>query len=458
MPFTPQHPDAAHRTPAPGAVRGGRPGVPADPGDPHLLAWAGQDAGDEARVRAELLELLSAPDTAAPPGLPGAPGLPPLPPPSAAGRYRAAVVATPDRAAAAVGAAKAVATGRPRPVALLFPGQGAQHQSMARGLYGFAPHFTEAADAALDLMGPLGAEIRADWLSDTPLLHIDDVRRSQPLLFVVGYALARLLQSWGVRPAALLGHSVGEVVAATLAEVIPLADAAEMIRVRVEHAARIGDGGMLAVAAAEETVLPYLRDDVAVAAVNTPTQTMLAGPGGPLAAVAAALRGDGYAVAAVPSATPFHSPAMVPAARALAVAYRTVAYREPQLPLYSGYTGTLMTAKEALQPSYWASQLTDTVRFSTALDQLLAADDVLLVESGPRQTLSAFARRHSAVRLGASAVLPVLPAKGGSPREDRAAVLGAAARIWTEGHDLDMDAVARLGGDPAALTAAGPRR
>ncbi|MFJ9694875.1 acyltransferase domain-containing protein [Kitasatospora sp. NPDC101183] len=404
-----------------------------------LLIWSGRDEPDESRVRGELRALL---DRISPEGFASLPTAVPFG--HAFGPVRATAVTTARQATAEVAAAEPVTTSHPRPVALLLPGQGSQHAAMAAGLYRRDPVFTASVDAVLDLMGADGPAIRADWLSERPVIDIDDVRRAQPLLFAVDYALARMVLSWGVRPAALLGHSAGELVAATLAGVVSLPDAVGMMRERVVHAVEIPAGGMLAVAASERTLLPYLHGDVAVAAVNAAQQTMLAGSTEPLAEVAARLRADGHTVVAVPATSPFHSPAMAPASDGVEVAYRKVKFSDPEVPFYSGYTGELMTTAEALSPRYWARQITDTVYFAPALEQLLAADDMLLIEAGPRQTLTAFARRHRAVRLGASSVVPLLPAKPAGPEQDRRAVLNAAAAIWREGHDLDQDALARL--------------
>ncbi len=408
-------------------------GFPArHPDAQRLLLWSGRDEADAAQARAELLRGLEADPAARPPAAP------------AHLTVRGAVVAAADRAEEAVRAADAVVTRRPRPVGLLFPGQGAQHARMAAGLYRREPVFTAAADAVLDLMGADGPAIRADWLSDRPLIDVDDVRRAQPLLFAVDYALGRMVLGWGVRPTAMLGHSAGELVAATLCGVVSLPDAVAMMRERVVEAVKIPAGGMLAVAASEQRLRPYLTGDVAIAAVNTGQQTMLAGSVGPLAEVAAALRADRHTVIVVPASSPFHCSAMAPAADAVEIAYRGIRLRVPDTTLYSGYTGDLMTAEDALSPRYWARQLTDTVHFAPALDQLLAADDMLLIEAGPRQTLTAFARRHRSVRLGASVAVPMLPAKPGEPEDDRRSVLNVAARLWTEGHDLDQAAVSRL--------------
>ncbi len=411
-----------------------------DPDRHRLLLWSGRDEKDEQRVRGELLPLLSNLHREGFPALPTV-----VPCGTEPGPVRGAAVTVAALSAATVHRAAAVTTRRPRPVALLFPGQGSQHHAMAAGLYGREPVFTAAFDAVLSHMGDEGPRIRADWLTDgRPRIPVDDVRRAQPLLFAVDYALGRMVIGWGVRPTAVLGHSAGELVAATIAGAVALPDAVAMVMERVRQAVRIPSGGMLAVAADERRLRPYLVGDVAIAAVNANQQTMLAGPSEPLAEVAERLRADGLTVVAVPATSPFHSPAMAPASEAVEAAYRDIPLRPPTLPLYSGYTGELLRPEEALSPRFWARQITDTVYFKQALESLLAADDMLLIEAGPRQTLTAFARRHRAVRLGAGAAVPLLPGRPGTAEADRQSVLTAAARLWTEGHVPDPVALSAL--------------
>jgi [acyl-carrier-protein] S-malonyltransferase len=151
-----------------------------------------------------------------------------------------------------------------RAIGLLFPGQGAQHAAMAAGLYGWEPAFTVAMDEFFETLGADGARLRSDWLELSHDLPIDDIRRSQPLLFAIGHALGRMVLSWGVSPRALLGHSVGELAAATLAGVFALADAARLIQQRTETFARTPAGGMLAVAGSAHDLEPLLTGAVVV--------------------------------------------------------------------------------------------------------------------------------------------------------------------------------------------------
>ncbi|GHF41996.1 hypothetical protein GCM10010218_23850 [Streptomyces mashuensis] len=320
-----------------------------------------------------------------------------------------------------------------RHVALLFPGQGSQYVRMAAGLHQYDPCFTGAFDEALGLMGADAERLRDAWLDERPGASVDDVDTAQPLLFAVEYALGRMLLGWGVRPAAMIGHSAGELVAAVLADVISLPDAARMVRERVAYLRDIPAGGMLAVVASAQELRPRLTGDVAIAAVNAGRQTMLAGTTAHLTAVAGALRAEGFTVLPVPATLPFHSPAMEPAVRAARAAFATVRLDAPRIPIRSGYTGQPLTPDVARSADYWARQLADTVQFGPALDGLLGSGDFLLIEAGPGQNLTTLARRHRAVRRGGSAATALLPARPGTPEDDRAAVTAVAALLRAEG-------------------------
>ena len=301
-----------------------------------------------------------------------------------------------------------------RSVALLLPGQGSQHPGMAVELYEREPVFTATLDEFFELLGTEGKLIRSDWLARDPDVPIDDAARAQPLLFGIDYALGRALCAHGIRPAALLGHSVGELAAAALAGTVDLPGAA---RVMLERSAVMADtvpGGMLAVAASPEQVEFYLdtgagADQVVVGARNAPRQSVLAGPEPQLRLVEAALRGAGLLCRRVGARQPFHSPAVAPAAARLAAAIADVPLRPPAIPVWSTRTGAVVTAAQATDHEFWAGQLAAAVLFWPALDNLLASGDWTLVEAGPGQGLSTLARRHPAVRQGGAAVVPLLP-------------------------------------------------
>ncbi|WUH98280.1 acyltransferase domain-containing protein [Spirillospora sp. NBC_00431] len=309
-------------------------------------------------------------------------------------------------------------------VALLLPGQGSQHDRMALGLYGTETVFTLALDDAFAALGTDGARLRRAWMSGGADIH--HVTLSQPMLFAVDYAMGRLVESWGVRPGALLGHSVGEVAGAVLAGVFSLRDAAGMLLDRIHRLAAAPSGGMLAVAATPAEVGPYLRGDVAVGAVNAPRQVVLAGLDGELEAVRSSLEEAGFISRPVPTTRPFHSPAL---AEAVAGASIPPPAGPPEITLYSGYTAEPLGWDEVRDPSYWARQPVAAVMFWRALDALLAEEDAVLVETGPGQELGKLARRHPAVRSGHSAVVSLLPARPGPPEADRGALREARAAL-----------------------------
>lgn len=323
-----------------------------------------------------------------------------------------------------------------RRVALLFPGQGAQYPRMAAGLYGRVDVFTSIMDKAFAALGDVGETVRAEWLGTVRSPLFDDVSRAQPLLYAVNYALGRMVLDWGVEPAALIGHSVGEMVAATLAGVLDFADGMTLMRDRVRQYTDTPPGGMLAVAASVAYVEPLLSGRLAIAAVNAPQQTMVAGASADLAALGDTLRARNVTCLPVRARNAFHSPEVADAAERSIDAWRSVRLAVPEWPIYSTHLGAVLRPQEATDPVFWARQPTMTVLFWPTLDLLLHSEDLLLVEVGPGQGLTMIARRHPAVADGRSDAVPLLPVRPSGPTADQDAVRAAAERIAREGHPV----------------------
>ncbi|MEU9111249.1 acyltransferase domain-containing protein [Streptomyces sp. NPDC048483] len=328
-----------------------------------------------------------------------------------------------------MGAADAALPEQRLPLALLFPGQGAQHPGMAAGLYGAEPEFTAAADEVFGHLGDEGARIRTDWLSDTSTVGIDDPVRAQVMLFVVDYALGRMVLSWGRRPAALLGHSVGEMAAATLSGVFALPDAVALVRGRLTHLMDSPPGGMLAVAGSTGELLPFLRGGVAIGAVNAPRQTVLSGPSGALAEVRGDLTEASFVCRRVAAEVAFHSPGLADQAMACEPDFARVPLSPPSIPVFSTASGALLSPQDATRPSFWAAQPAAPVLFWPALNELLAQGPHLIVEAGPAGGLAALARQHPSVRSGQSEVLAVLPTRPRSRQDDLRAARAVALRV-----------------------------
>ncbi|UAC02199.1 SDR family NAD(P)-dependent oxidoreductase [Dactylosporangium vinaceum] len=358
--------------------------------------------------------------------------------------HRAALVAT-DTADAAAGLAdsrrvvRAVAPKRPAQVALLFSGQGAQYAGMGAELYATEPVYRAAVDECAGVLRePLGLDLRV-------LLHAtgqdDQLRQTalaQPALFTVGYALARLWQSWGVEPAAMLGHSIGEYVAATLAGVFTLPDALHLVATRGRLMQALPPGSMLAVLLDAEGVRPHLPPGVAVAAVNTPETCVVSGPTSLVDELAATLAAAGVGTTPLHTSHAFHSPMMEPALAAFHAAVAAVPRQAPRTPFLSGVTGDWITEEQATDAAYWTRHLREPVAFAAGVATLLGNGEWLLVECGPGRTLTDLARAQTPKGAPPVPSLPAADSDGGDLR----VLSAAAARLWVAGIELDADALA----------------
>ncbi|WP_396837098.1 type I polyketide synthase [Mycobacterium sp. ITM-2016-00317] len=322
-------------------------------------------------------------------------------------------------------------------VAFLFPGQGAQHVGMARGLYDsepvFARHFDECATAFSDEMG---YDLRAE-IFDGVGRNLEHTDRAQPALFTVEYALARLVQSYGVEPAIMAGHSIGEYPAATIAGVFDLDTAVKVVskRAKLMHAAP--RGVMVAVPLSPAAVAEHLTPDVDVATINDPGSCVVAGSEDAIRTFQAALAEKGVAARRVRTSHAFHSRLMDPVVAEFGAFLSGVTLREPQIPLLSNITGTTMTAAEATNPATWARQIRATVRFADELDALLAAPDRVLVEVGPGGTLTSSAGRHP--KWGERHRAVRLMRHQAQNRNDHDTFLLALGQLWAADVEVDFD-------------------
>ncbi|MFC4612667.1 acyltransferase domain-containing protein [Streptomyces maoxianensis] len=319
-----------------------------------------------------------------------------------------------------------------QPVVLMFAGQGAQHPRMAAGLYGREDTFSTWMDEAFRLFEDDGARLRSEWLAPAPSPMFDDVSVAQPLLYAVNHALGRMLLDRGLSPVAMLGHSVGELAAATLAGVLEFAEGIRLMRGRMAQFADTPPGGMLAVAASVEEVADVLGPQVHLAAVNASRQLLLAGEREPLDNAARILGGRGLVCRDVMARQAFHSPVVAGAVAASLPDWRSVRLTPPRLTVYSAYTQGVLGEREARDPEFWAGQASATVYFAPTLTTVLTEQpDCLLVEAGPGNSLSTLARRQPAVATGRSAVLALLPDRCRGDEADIQAVEAAERRLFS---------------------------
>jgi acyl transferase domain-containing protein/acyl carrier protein len=329
---------------------------------------------------------------------------------------------------------------RERPVVFLFPGQGAQYVGMGRGLYAGEPVFRREIDRCAELLRPhLGLDLRAvlDPPADQTAGAEERLGRTaltQPALFAVEYALAQLWMEWGVRPQAMIGHSLGEYVAACLAGVISLPDALALVAARGRLIESLPAGAMLSVPLPESELSPLLPAGAALAAVNEPERCVASGTAEALDELARRLDECGVAHRRLHTSHAFHSAMMEPALPELTALIRSFALHPPALPYISNLTGTWITPEQATDPAYWARHLRLPVRFAAGVEELLGDPSRILLEVGPGRTLATMAGRHPARR-----EQPVIASlrHPGEEADDLETMLAALGRLWIAGLEID---------------------
>ena len=329
------------------------------------------------------------------------------------------------------------------PVVFLCSGQGSQHPGMAAGLYRYEPVFREAFDdCAQRLRARLPTDLRRLIDAGPDAAAEEQLRRTeiaQPALFAVGYATACLWRSWGVEPTALIGHSLGEYVAACLAGVLDLESALKLVAVRGQAMQATPEGGMLSVRLSAEALAPYLGEGVELAAVNAAELTVASGRIDAIAALADRLNADGHDCQRLPLAQAFHSALMEPALPPFAAELRRHAFAAPRIPYVGNLTGDWMSGVDVAEPETWLEQLRRPVRFAEGLRRILDAHpNAILLEIGPGQALVQAARRNVSDR---TLCLPSLP--DARRREcDHRVILSTLGTLWQRGIDVDWSAFA----------------
>jgi acyl transferase domain-containing protein len=343
-----------------------------------------------------------------------------------------------------------------RPVAFLLSGVGEQYPGMAAPLYEAEPVFRDALDrccavlerdgcAVLDLLvrpaqTPAPARDLRSMMRprQVPRGPLATTRLGQPAVFVLEYALAELVRSWGVEPAAMIGYSLGEYVAACLAGVMSLPDALRLVWWRAQRIEELPAGGMIAVALPRAEIGPWLGAGIDVATETSPFQTVLGGHGAAVTDLGRRLTDAGVAWQHVGAHHGFHTPAMKPIDAELTDWVRAnIRLAQPRIPYVSNVTGTWIADAQANDPAYWALHLSRTVELTSGLGALWQDVDPVAIELGPGEGLSSYARQHPACdRVRLSRVQPAMPPASAGGAE-RTGLLTALGRLWTAGLTVD---------------------
>jgi phthiocerol/phenolphthiocerol synthesis type-I polyketide synthase E len=320
-------------------------------------------------------------------------------------------------------------------VVFMFPGQGAQHVGMARGLYDTEPVFAEHFDTcAAGFRNEMGIDLHAEVFGSaaTDLERID---RSQPALFTVEYALARLIETYGVRAGAYIGYSTGEYIAATLAGIFDLETAIKTVSLRARLMHESPPGAMVAVALGPGDIAKYLSPGVEVSAINDPGNCVVAGPKDLIRAFSQRLAEDGISARRVRATHAFHTSSMDPMLEEFQDFLSRQQLHAPHTPVLSNLTGTWMSDEQATDPASWARQISTAIRFADELDVVLADQDRILVEVGPGGSLTGSAMRHPKWSSGHRAVrLMRHPVQN---TDDRDAFLLGLGQLCSAGAEVD---------------------
>ena len=327
------------------------------------------------------------------------------------------------------------------PLVFMFPGQGSQYPGMGSGLYASEPVFREWIDRGAALLEPLLDLNINDLLcyaqtSDAAAARaLRETRLTQPALYLVQVATAQLWLSRGIRPTAMIGHSVGEFAAATLAGVMSFETGLKIIAARGRLMQDQPGGAMLSVRADRAALDAVLDDSVDLAASNAPRLHVLAGSHEAIVAMQARLEKAGLPASLLHTSHAFHSRMMDPVTDPLRREMQGMALQDPQIPYVSCVTGTWITKDEARDPAYWAAQARATVNFEAGIQTVCEGQGTVMLEVGAGSTLSAFAGQ-TLKRGGHGGIFSSLPDHT-RPVPDAVAMAHSASQLWTSGFPLD---------------------
>lgn len=323
-------------------------------------------------------------------------------------------------------------------ITFMFPGQGSQYAGMGYQLYKNEPVYKAAVDECAELLlQEMGEDIRPVIFSqnDDAAEKLKNTYYTQPAIFVTGYAIAKLYMSWGISPNAMMGHSVGEFVAAHIAGIFSLQDALKVVATRARLISHLPGGTMLSVRAAKNAIESFLTDDVSVAAINAPNLCVLSGNDNAIDKLATILNENGIANKPLRTSHAFHSAMMDEAVAPLLEVINTVHLHIPRIPILSTVTAAWMKDEEATSALYWAHHLRATVNFSGAVTVMENDMHPVFLETGPGTTTNILVKQHGSEpgKRSFSAL------DTGAKTDETMAVKRALGKLWQYGVEVNWE-------------------
>ncbi|MGJ5676049.1 MAG: SDR family oxidoreductase [Nostochopsis sp.] len=325
-----------------------------------------------------------------------------------------------------------------RSVIFMFSGQGSQYVNMGRELYEQEPLFRKHIDECCEILKPdLGVDLRtilypSEQATQEATQKLQQTAITQPALFVIEYALAKLWIAWGVLPEVMIGHSIGEYVAATIAGVFSLEDALAIVATRGKLMQQLPSGAMLSVQLSEQKIQLLLEKEISLAASNSPSSCVVSGSEEAIEKLQQKLQQTSVNCRRLHTSHAFHSHMMSPIIETFTQLLEKVKLNPPKIPFISNVSGILITAIEATNPKYWARHLRQPVQFNLGITELLKQPERILLEVGPGRTLSSLAKQHQTDIIALTSIR--------HPQEQQSDVgflLNTLGRLWSVGIQID---------------------
>ncbi len=344
-------------------------------------------------------------------------------------------------------------------IVFMFSGQGAQYPNMGLELYQTESTFRDQVDYCAEFLKPiLNLDLRDVMYPEVPPFEategsarqgrgpggisaeaanqkINETYITQPALFVIEYAMAKLWLEWGIEPQAMIGHSIGEYVAACLSGVFSLDDALKLVAARGRFMQSMPAGAMLSVPVDEKDVQQFLNENLSLAAVNAPSLCVISGTFEAIEQLEKKLSEQGIEFRRLHTSHAFHSPMMEPILQPFLDEVRKIKLNPPQMPYLSNVSGTWITIEEATDSEYWAQHLRQGVRFADGIKELLEDPNRIFLEVGPGNTLSTLARRVSSNTPGRVMLSSIRHPK--EKMADAEFLLNTLGRLWLAGAKID---------------------